>query len=114
MDQAIDLAKSSRLDLQNQLGQVTDNWRKVWVAANGLRGVFNINATANIGSDPLFLHPLNFASDASLYTVGFQFDSPLNRLAERNAYRASLITFQRAKRAYQALSDTVEQQVRRN
>ena len=37
-----------------------------------------------------------------------QFDGPLNRLAERNAYRASLITYQRAKRAYVALSDRIE------
>jgi hypothetical protein len=49
-----------------------------------------------------------------LYTLGFQFDGPLNRLAERNAYRASLINFQRAKRSYMALSDTVEQQIRRD
>jgi hypothetical protein len=39
-------------------------------------------------------------------------DGPLNRLAERNAYRASLIAYQRAKRAYVALSDQVEFDIR--
>lgn len=111
-EQSLDFAKTNRLDLQNQLGVVTDSWRKVWVAANALRGTLNINATANVGTDPSHPHPLDFASNASLYTVGFQFDGPLNRLAERNAYRASLINFQRAKRGYMALSDSVEQQIR--
>jgi outer membrane protein TolC len=111
-EQSLDFAKTNRLDLQNQLGQVTDSWRKVWIAANALRGTLNINATANVGTDPSNPHPLDFASSASLYTVGLQFDGPLNRLAERNAYRASLISFQRAKRGYMALSDSVEQQIR--
>lgn len=113
-EQSLDYAKTYRLDLQNQLGQVTDSWRKVWVAANALRGSVNINATANVATDPSQPHPLDFASNASLYTLGFQFDGPLNRLAERNAYRVSLINFQRAKRSYMALSDTVEQQIRRD
>jgi outer membrane protein TolC len=111
-EQSLDFAKTNRLDLQNQLGLVTDSWRKVWVAANALRGTLNINATANVATDPSHPHPLDFASNASLYSIGFQFDGPLNRLAERNAYRASLINFQRAKRAYMALSDNVERQVR--
>lgn len=113
-DAALDMAKTNRLDLQNQLGQVTDSWRKVWVAANALRGSLNINATANLATDPDHLHPLNFASEASLYSVGVEFDGPLNRMVERNAYRASLIALQRARRSYMALSDTVEQQVRRD
>ena len=113
-DQSLDFAKTNRLDLQNQLGQVTDDWRRVWVAANALRGTLNINATANVATDPTHPHPLDFASSASMYTLGFQFDGPLNRLAERNAYRASLISFQRAKREYLALSDNVEQQIRRD
>jgi hypothetical protein len=111
-EQSLDFAKTNRLDLQNQLGLVTDSWRKVWVAANALRGTLNINATANVGTDPANAHPLDFASNASLYSIGFQFDGPLNRLAERNAYRASLISFQRAKRGYMALSDNIEQQIR--
>jgi len=113
-EQSLDFAKTNRLDLQNQLGLVTDSWRKVWVAANALRGSLNINATANVATDPSHPHPLDFASNASLYSIGFQFDGPLNRLAERNAYRASLINFQRAKRSYMALSDTIEQQIRRD
>ncbi|MBC7853349.1 MAG: hypothetical protein IAF94_07940 [Pirellulaceae bacterium] len=113
-EQSLEFAKTYRMDLQNQLGQVTDDWRRVWVAANALRGSLNINAAANVATDPSHPHPLDFASSASTYRIGFDFDGPLNRLAERNVYRASLIRFQRAKRDYMALSDSVEQQIRRD
>lgn len=106
------LAAGNRLDLMNQLGAVTDAWRKVTVAANALRGDAAIVATANLGTDPDHTRPFNFAAQASSYTVGLQIDGPLNRLAERNAYRASLIQYQRAKRAYINLSDQIEFQIR--
>ena len=105
-------AKENRLDLMNQLAAVTDAWRKVTVAANALRGDLAVVATANLGTDPDHTRPFNFAAQASSYSVGFQIDGPLNRLAERNAYRASLISYQRAKRDYVALSDRIELQIR--
>src|SRR5262249_6357181 len=46
------------------------------------------------------------------YSVGFLFDSPLNREAERNNYRASQIAYQRARRAFMALDDSVEREIR--
>jgi outer membrane protein TolC len=107
-------AHENRLDLQNRLGAVTDAWRKVTVAANALRGDLNVTTAMNLGTDPDHRRPFNFAAEASSYSVGLQFEAPLNRMAERNAYRASLITYQRAKRAYVELSDTVEFQVRRD
>jgi outer membrane protein TolC len=109
---ALAFAKANRLDLMNQLGTVTDAWRKVTVAANQLRSDLNVVATANLGTDPDTKNPFNFASEASKYTAAVQFDGPLNRQAERNVYRASLVTYQRARRGYMALSDTIEFQVR--
>ncbi|MBN9522885.1 TolC family protein [bacterium] len=111
---ALAFAKSYRLDLQNRLGQATDAWRKVRVAANALRGGVDVVATANLASDPDHDNPFNFAAEANAYTVGVQLDAPLNRQAERNAYRASLITYQRAKRAYVAQSDQIEFQIRQD
>jgi outer membrane protein TolC len=105
-------AKENRLDLQNRLGIATDAWRKVTVAANALKSDLNVVTSMNFGTDPDHMRPFNFASEATQYSVGLRFDAPLNRLAERNVYRASLITYQRAKRAYVALSDQVEFQVR--
>ena len=113
-EEALAFAKENRLDLQNQLAQVTDAWRKVTVAANALKGELNIVAGANIGTDPDHLKPFNFAAEASQYSLGVEIDSPLNRVAERNVYRASLIEYQRARRDFMGLSDQVEFQIRRD
>lgn len=113
-DAAMDFAKANRLDLQNALGGVTDAWRKVTVAANALRGDVTVVASANLATDPDHRDPFNFAAEASTYTVGLQLDAPLNRLAERNVYRASLVNYQRAKRDYMALSDAIEAAVRQD
>jgi outer membrane protein TolC len=109
---ALAYAHENRLDLQNRLGQVTDAWRKVTVAANALRGGLDVTASANLATDPTGSRPFDFAAEFNSYAVGLQFDAPLNRLAERNAYRASLITYQRARRSYVQLSDEIEFQVR--
>jgi outer membrane protein TolC len=114
MEEGVEIAKAQRLDLQNQKGVVTDAWRKVSVAANALRGGLNLVAGANIGTDPDHLKPFNFSAQASQYTLGVEVDGPLNRMAERNAYRASLIDYQRAKRAYVSLSDNIEFSIRRD
>lgn len=113
-EEALGIAKQDRLDLMNQLGLVTDAWRKVTVAANALKADLDIVASANIGTDPDHLNPFNFAAEASSYSLGVQFDGPLNRMAQRNAYRASLIVYERARRAYMQLSDNIELDVRRD
>jgi hypothetical protein len=110
--EAVAFARENRLDLQNQLGTVTDAWRKVTVAANALRSDVAVVLDANLGTDPDHKRPLNFAAEASRYAVGVRIDGPLNRMAERNQYRATLIGYQQAKRAYVELSDSIELQIR--
>ncbi len=109
---AVAQAKENRLDLQNRLAQVTDAWRKVTVAANQLQADLNLIARVNLVTDPEAGHPFDFSKDLSRYSVGVQFDSPLNRVAERNLYRASLIAYQRSRRDYMQLSDRIELQIR--
>lgn len=110
--EAVTRAKANRLDLQNSLARVTDSWRRVAVAANQLQSDLNLIARVNLATDPEAGHPLDFSKDLGRYSVGLQFDSPLNRLAERNRYRQSLIAYQRSRRAYMELSDTIEGQIR--
>ncbi len=112
--QALAVALSCRLDLMNQRGRTVDAWRKVAVAANGLEADLNLIATANVANEPLSARPFDFSASASSYTLGLQFDSPLNRYAERNIYRASLINYERARRAQMALEDAIRQSVRRD
>ena len=55
---------------------------------------------------------LDFRSSASSYSIGFHFDGPLNREAERNTYRASQITNEQARRSYMALEDQIVRTIR--
>ena len=46
------------------------------------------------------------------YSAGLNLDLPIDRVAERNQYRASLITLERADRTYRGLRDQVILDVR--
>jgi outer membrane protein TolC len=111
-ESAMGFAKMNRLDLQNSLGGVTDAWRKVTVAANALKADLNLRANGTLVTDPTSKGIFDFTNQGSRLSVGLQFDSPLVRQAERNAYRASLIQYQVARRTFMSLSDQVEQQIR--
>src|SRR5262249_21663638 len=56
--------------------------------------------------------PLKFDTDLIDYGVGVSVDLPLDRLQERNTYRASLIANQQATRDLAELEDVVKQEVR--
>jgi outer membrane protein TolC len=113
-------ALEARLDLMNQRAGVVDAWRQIWVTANsleaGLNLLFNmtLSNTPRSVDKPLNSNPVDFRAFASSYQVGFNFDSPLNRYLEQNAYRASLIAYQRARRSYMALEDQIRIQIRRD
>ncbi|MFO0935030.1 MAG: TolC family protein [Gemmataceae bacterium] len=111
-DEAMAYAKEHRLDLQNAQAQVTDAWRKVNVAANALQSDLTVQAQGTLGSTPGSHNPFEYSASGSQMSVGVQFNTPLNRQAERNAFRVSQITYQRARRNYMALSDNVEFSVR--
>jgi hypothetical protein len=112
VNQAIQVAIGNRLDLQNTLAQVTDAWRNVEVAANALRGFLNFEYTGNLQSAPDHQTLFRFDASNSTHRFGLEFDAPINRRVERNAYRAAQITYQRARRAYMAQRDEVVRQIR--
>jgi len=58
-------------------------------------------------------NPLSFDTDEAEFSFGVQFRAPLDQIAEQNAYRTSLINYQRARRSYMLFEDQVKQQVRR-
>jgi outer membrane protein TolC len=112
---AMAFAKTNRLDLMTGQAQVTDAWRRVLVAANALKSELNLVANANLATGlDRGNKPIDFSADLSQYSVGVQFDGPLNRRAERNAYRLALIAYQQSRRDFMLLSDRVEQAVRRD
>ena len=108
--EAVQFALENRLDLKNVRGQLTDAFRNVEVAADALESDLDVSATANIATDND--NAFRFDSNANSYNVGVQFDGPLNRFNEANAYRASQINYQAARRAVMATEDGITNTIR--
>ena len=109
---AVALALDNRLDLMTTRGRVMDARRAMEVAANRLEAVLNVVAAGDIGTSGIGNRPLDFRADQSSFRLGLQMTAPIDQVAERNAYRASLIGYQRAKREYMRLEDQVKFEVR--
>lgn len=99
------LAVQHRLDLLNEIDRFEDSKRKIVVAADQLKASLNIFADASIGSEG----PTDYTKfDWTKYRAdaGVQLNLPLDRLKERNAYRTTLISFERQIRSLgQSLDD---------
>lgn len=106
-DSAMWIAERNRLDLKNEQGRVVDAYRRTEVAADLLEADLDLVLGANLLTDPDRSNPLRFDESASTLSAGLQFDGPLNRMAERNVYRASQIEYQQARRNYMAAHDRI-------
>lgn len=112
-EDAIATALSLRLDLATIKDQVDDARRKIKVSENALLADLNLVASSQVASTPdTEAARLRFNDGA--YTLGAELDLPLDRLAERNAYRESLITLMQRQRSYASAVDNVKLDVRNN
>jgi DNA-binding MarR family transcriptional regulator len=102
-DWALEVARKYRRDWMNRRAQLVDQWRLLQFNADplqaGLDIVFN-GDISNIGDNPF-----NLRSKTGRLTAGVQFDAPLTRLTQRNAYRQSLIEYQQARRNFYNFED---------
>ncbi len=105
-------ALENRLDLMNARAQLVDTWRQVRVFANGLLGTFNVAYHMDSHTPPNQATPLAFQNNQTRHQLVMNFELPLVRLTERNAYRASLIAYQRSRRDLQQKEDEIAGQVR--
>ncbi len=112
VEPAVALALANRQDLMNSRAQVADAWRNVEVAANALQAGLSVNYLGNLATDPNRDDIFRFDASASAHRFGLRYDAPLVRRAERNAYRAAWIAYQRARRAYMLNHDEVVRQIR--
>ena len=111
LDAAMETALAHRLDLANSADTVGDMERKVVVAANNLGAEINLIGSAGVSSAPKTkLERLQFQNGT--YSVGLEADLPLDRIAERNAYREALIALEQRQREFQGDVDEVELDVR--
>lgn len=108
----ISFAHQNRLDIQNSRARVMDAFRQVEVAADALESDLSVTGGVAVGSNPNKNNAFRFDSSGNRYTVGVQLDGPLNRLNERNSYRAQQLNYQRVYRDFLAAKDQVTNEVR--
>ncbi|KPK84648.1 MAG: hypothetical protein AMJ81_05065 [Phycisphaerae bacterium SM23_33] len=115
-EKAIAISLDNRLDLRTALGQVYDAQRQVVIAADALRGGLTLAGTAQAGSGrglgSAGQPDAQLRPEKGVYTAALLLDLPLERTAERNAYRNSFIALERASRGLQELEDQIKLQVR--
>lgn len=105
-EESIKLALEERLDLMTEYDQLEDSERDVVVALNALRTKLDLSLGID-SSSPEDDHPnLEFASPS--YTAGLDFELPLNKIPERNAYREALISLERKKRSVALKEDEIK------
>ncbi|MEJ6580970.1 MAG: TolC family protein [Akkermansiaceae bacterium] len=96
--EAFRIALDHRLPLFNQIDRFEDNKRQVIIAANQLKADLNLVGDASLNNRGGATDYNNFNFKDVRATVGLQLNLPLDRLRERNEYRASLINFESATR----------------
>lgn len=106
LDQAIDLAVRTRLDLYTELDRVQDAARRIDVAANALLPALDFSFVAAVPDSPSNkLAELDFEN--AVYTAGLDLELPLDTKLERNDYRRALIDYEAATRNYLLSQDNV-------
>lgn len=109
-DEAVKLALVSRPDLDTARDRVADAERKIEVAKIDLQGGLDAVAAYEVISDTGDITPsLNFERRA--WAAGVQVDLPIDRKAERNFYRSTLIALEQSKRQQSLSYDQVRLQI---
>jgi outer membrane protein TolC len=114
LDEASAYARDNRLDLMNERGRVVDAWRQVAVTADALRAGLTVTGKATIATPPSGNNPVDFRASASDYNVALAFDSPLNRMTQRNNYRTAQIDYQAERRNFMLLDDQIQAAIRQD
>src|SRR5690606_650297 len=110
LEQAMEMALASRLDLFTSVDQVQDRARRIELAADGFKPQLNlfIDALVPSGSDNR-IGDIDFRQTD--YSAGLELDLPVDSMAERSNYRRALIDYEAAVRGYEASVDSIKLQV---
>ncbi|MEE2813941.1 MAG: TolC family protein [Verrucomicrobiota bacterium] len=102
------VAVTNRLDVLNEVDQFEDAQRKVRVAANDLQPSLDIVVDASLTKQ----FYSSFSPEEFNNTSGLKLKLPLDQLSERNAYRASLINFEKQRRGLATELDGLRESIR--
>jgi len=109
---AVRLALENRLDLHIANGEVYDAQRRVVVAADALKATLNVGAGARLVAND---NDGTLGFETHEYSGLLTLDLPIDeksRVSERNTYRNSLISLERATRNVQDLEDQIKLSIR--
>jgi len=109
-EKAVAIAKCFRRDWMNARAGLVDSWRQIEFFADQLESELDLVLEGDISNDGN--NPFRFSGKDTSVRMGFQFDTPLNRQAERNQYRQALINYQRARRNYYQFKDEIKRNLR--
>jgi hypothetical protein len=107
---AVDVARRNRLDWMNARAELVDSWRKIDFTANPLMSGLDLVLDGDMGTTNNTASRFDGRNGA--LRAGLRIDAPLDRLQERNDYRAAQISYQRARRDYMLFEDRVRQSLR--
>ena len=115
-EKALELAFANRPDFLNTMERVEDAQRAVLVAEDSLRGELTIGGSASIGEGRGAMSgnqpDAKFRPKEGSYGALLNVNLPIERTAERNRYRNSLISLEKAVRSFQAAEDQLKQDVK--
>jgi outer membrane protein TolC len=106
---AVQVAQHNRLDLHTVGDRVEDAERQVRLANNGL--LPDLNLSVDWGFDNDAAKPYDPTPERWSAGVGATLELPLDRKAERNAYRSALIALTQARRDLDRRLDEVERDI---
>jgi outer membrane protein TolC len=109
-EEALDIARDHRLDWMNARARLVDGWRQIEISSNALLSQLTFTADGSMGT--IGNQSARFDGRTGNLRFGLRFDTPLQRLLERNDYRETLIDYQRARRDYDEFEDRVSQSLR--
>ena len=109
-DSTVQVAYHNRLDLHTARDRLEDTERRVRLAKNALLPDWDVTIDYRFDSDTD--RALRKATPEHwTTTLGVDFEIPVNRKAERNAYRSAQIGLERARRDYARLLDEVRRDI---
>jgi len=109
-DDALEIARSFRLDWMNARASLVDGWRLVEYNANALESDLSIVFSGDMKGDKD--NPLKLEGARGTLRAGLQFDAPLTRLLERNNFRQQLINYEQSRRGMITYEDGLRQSFR--
>lgn len=109
-DEAYKFAVENHLPTLNAIDRFEDAKRAIRIAADRLKPGLDLLADASVGSD----QPTDYTKfdlDRVRTSVGVELDLPLDRLSERNDYRATLVEFESELRALTLTLDELKSSI---